>query len=83
MKIGVLNIGLETVILRYYLMMLVVIAGGFLGSWLIALLALPIFLSAILGISFQFNKKEETKNKVKPLTLPKKQNVAWLNTDFN
>ncbi|MFK7773117.1 MAG: hypothetical protein AB8F94_13300 [Saprospiraceae bacterium] len=51
-----LNIG--TVMMRFYLMMAVVIVAGFSGYWLIALLALPIFLSTIMGISFTKNNKE-------------------------
>ncbi len=44
---GKLSIG--TTILRYYLLIAVVLVAGFTGVWLLALLALPIFLSAILG----------------------------------
>ena len=39
-------------------MMGVVIIAGFSGYWLIALLALPIFLSTIMGISFTKNEEE-------------------------
>lgn len=55
-----LNIG--TVVLRFYLMMGVVIAAGFSGYWLMALLALPIFLSIMMGISFT-KKKEQIASK--------------------
>ncbi len=41
-----------TIVLRYYLMMAVVLIAGFSGLYFLALLALPLFLSAILGISF-------------------------------
>ncbi len=41
------------VVLRYYLMMAVVLIAGFSGLYFLALLALPIFLSAFLGISFR------------------------------
>lgn len=51
-----LNIG--NVMMRFYLMMAVVIAAGFSGYWLVALLALPIFLSTIMGISFTKNNKK-------------------------
>ncbi|MGB3799796.1 MAG: hypothetical protein WA952_08255 [Lewinella sp.] len=46
-------IPLYGVILRYYLMMAVVIIAGFSGLYFLALLALPIFLSAFLGVSFK------------------------------
>ncbi len=42
---------LPSMVLRFYLMMAVVITAGFTGVWAIALLALPIFLSAMVGLS--------------------------------
>lgn len=53
------NLNLGTVLLRFYLMMGVVIVAGFSGYWLIGLLALPIFLSILLGVSFKFNGFEK------------------------
>lgn len=50
-----------TVIKRFFLMMAVVIIGGFTGQWWLALLALPIFLSAILCIRFFPEKSKEGK----------------------
>ena len=55
MKAFELNLG--TMLLRYYLMMLVILAAGFTGQWWLAALGLPIFLSTILGLA-QKNKKE-------------------------
>ena len=49
-----------TVVLRFYLMMFVVIGSLFAGVPWLAVLAMPIFLSAMLGISF---KKEKTSDK--------------------
>ncbi len=46
-----------TMILRFYLMMAVVIVAGFTGYWLLGLLALPIFLSVLLGIGFKPESK--------------------------
>lgn len=43
---------IKTIFLRFILLMAVVITAGFTGIWWIALLALPIFLSAMCGISF-------------------------------
>jgi len=48
----------DTIVWRYYLMMLVVIVPFFLGVPLLSLLALPIFLISILGISFKKEVKE-------------------------
>jgi hypothetical protein len=48
-----LNISLTTLMLRYYLMMAVVIVAFFAGIPWLAFLALPIFLSALLGIEFK------------------------------
>lgn len=57
-------------LIRYYLMMLVVIIGGFTGYWLIALLALPIFLSAIMGYNpFAAKKVERNTNT---------ENIKWI-----
>lgn len=42
----------DKVLLRFFLMMACVIGGLFAGQPLIAFLALPIFLSAVLGVSF-------------------------------
>lgn len=42
----------DKVLIRFFLMMVAVIGGMFAGQPLIVLLALPLFLSAMLGISF-------------------------------
>jgi hypothetical protein len=42
----------DQVVIRFYLMMGVVLLGMFSGVYAIALLALPLFLSAILGLRF-------------------------------
>ncbi len=43
------NVSIIEMIVRYYLVMMIVVVAGFSGYWGIALLALPIFLSAITG----------------------------------
>ena len=43
----------DKVVIRFYLMMGCVLLGMFSGYYAIALLALPLFLSAILGVSFK------------------------------
>ncbi len=50
------------VLVRFYLMMAVVIIAGFTGFWALGLLALPLFLGAILGFG-----KEEVKQKTTPV----------------
>lgn len=50
------------VIMRFFLMMAVVIAAGFLGQWWLAVFALPIFLSAILCVNFTPNKEKKGKS---------------------
>lgn len=51
------NLGIAAVIVRFYFMMLIVIAAGFLGQWWISIFALPILMSIMLGVTF--GKKEE------------------------
>ena len=58
----------DKVILRFGLMMACVIIGLFSGQPLIAILALPIFLSATMGVSFMPEKKEDNKSVVVGLT---------------
>ena len=56
---------LSTIVLRFYLMMAVVLIAGFTGLWWLAVLALPIFLSCMLCVSFSGgNKLEEKASKV-------------------
>jgi len=49
-----LNLSLATLIFRFYLMMIIIILAGFSGFWILSVLALPVFFSALMGI--QFNK---------------------------
>lgn len=44
------SINITTVILRFFLMMAVIIAGVFMGQYWLAVLGLPIFLSVMLGL---------------------------------
>lgn len=46
----------DLILIRYYLMMAAVIIGVFTGQFWLAFFALPLFLSAILGISFKAEK---------------------------
>lgn len=47
------NLPFPTIVLRFYLMMLVVVIAGFTGQWWFATLSLPIFLSIMLGYTFK------------------------------
>ncbi len=69
MKLEVLNLNLGKVIMRFYLMMAVVLLAGYTGVWALGLLALPIFLSAILGLRFTVPKGNEAKQ----ITLSRKK----------
>lgn len=69
------GLSLGTMLLRYYLMMLVVVVAGFSGMWWLSALALPIFLSTILGI--KFGKEKESENNIKRLkTSPRLERKA-------
>lgn len=49
---------IETIILRYYLLMAVTIIPVVIGIPMLAILALPVFLSALMGVSFTNNGAE-------------------------
>ena len=54
----ILQASFETIILRYFLLMGVIIASFLSGYWMVGtVLALPVFMSAILGIVFWETKK--------------------------
>ena len=57
---------------RYYLMMAVVILAGFIGNWWLALLALPIFLTCLTGLTFEFGRRAT------PDVLPKKNEASTI-----
>ena len=57
------ELSLTGMVIRFYLMMVVVITAGFTGIWAIALLALPIFISGMVGMSVG-------KSKVEPVAKP-------------
>jgi hypothetical protein len=62
MVMKILGLNIATLILRFYLLMAIVIIAGFTGVWWLALLALPVFVSALLGISFSpLTRREGTK----------------------
>ena len=62
------KLSFEAVMIRYYLMMAAVIIAGFVGNWWIALLALPIFLSCLTGLTFGRKSDETTDLRNEPVT---------------
>lgn len=70
MKAYELSIG--SVILRFYFMMLIVLAAGFSGYWLLGLLALPILVSIMVGVKVESNKKINKAPRRKNVMLPKR-----------
>ena len=66
------SLSIGTLIVRFYLMMAIIIGAIFAGMPWLALLALPVFLSAMMGISFSVNKAKTVKTKERTnLGLPK------------
>jgi len=43
---------IDTLFLRFYLMMAIVLIAGFTQMWVITFLALPVFLSCLMGMQF-------------------------------
>jgi len=51
-----------TIMIRYYLLVAVIVAAFFTGIPIIGLLAIPIFLSALLGVSFRSSKRSNVRD---------------------
>lgn len=64
LTINYLDLNWQTVLKRYFLMMFFVIVGVMTHMFWIAFLALPVFLSAILGIRISRQKDVVIKTKV-------------------
>ena len=54
------NLNFASLILRFYLLMAIVIGAFFMGYPILAFLALPVFFSAMMGISFSRAKNKVT-----------------------
>ena len=54
-----------TILLRFYLMMTIILASFMAGFPLLALLGVPVFLSALLGLSFSMSRKKASTNTIK------------------
>lgn len=52
----------DTIIWRFYLMMAFVIVPFLLGAPMIAILSVPIFLSALMGVSFSSDDKNNNRS---------------------
>ena len=75
-KLAAYELSMTSVVLRFYLLMAVVIIAGFAGVWYVALLALPIFLSTMLGVKLvRPVKGQELPNTAKTLALPTRPTV--------
>lgn len=68
------SLGLGGLIIRFYAMMAVVLIGGFTGQFWIMFFALPIFLSAMMGVSL--GKKQEDAKESKNRTLVQNKSKA-------
>jgi hypothetical protein len=64
MTIKTFNLGWNVILLRYFLMMFVVIVGVLTHTWALAFLGFPLFLLAILGVSFQWKKEQGSNAKM-------------------
>jgi len=62
------NLSIGTVVARFYLMMAVILVAGFIGQWWLTALALPIFLSIMLGISI--GNENEKSASIKSMNTP-------------
>lgn len=51
-KYDMFSLSIGAVVIRFFLMMAVIIAGVFTGQHWLTILGLPIFLSALLGVNF-------------------------------
>ena len=60
-KMNMFSLGIGAVVVRFFLMMAVIIVGVFAGMPWLTFLGLPIFLSALLGVSFSNPSKAEAK----------------------
>lgn len=60
MKVRSFQLSFDKVLIRFYIMMLSVIIPFFIGIPALAFIALPIFLSAILGLSIEFKPRKSS-----------------------
>jgi len=71
------SLSFTSVIWRFYLMMAIVIVAGFSGYWLVGLIALPIFLSIMIGVEFKLPKRKSS------LKITSSDNIPSIDTPKN
>ena len=64
------NLSFATVLMRFYLMMGIIIGSLFIGQPLLAFLALPVFLSAILGVEINTSGLFKFRNRSRKVQKP-------------
>ena len=55
LKIKLMSLSIAGVMKRFYLMMALIIGGGFAGAWWLAFLGFPVFVSTVLGATFEWS----------------------------
>jgi len=45
------ELSLDKLLIRFYLIMLIIIVAGFTGLWWLAILSLPVFFTALMGMT--------------------------------
>ena len=61
MKLEYFELSVGAIVKRFFLLMGVVIVAGFSGQWWLAAFALPVLLSAMVGVKITFNKETKVK----------------------
>ncbi|MEM9887877.1 MAG: hypothetical protein AAF849_18425 [Bacteroidota bacterium] len=74
MKIEYFEAQWDTVIIRFFLMMTVIIGGVFAGQYWLAALGLPLFLSALMAVKFTF-EKDQKEAKIKTMKVQRKHQM--------
>lgn len=60
-KMNMFSLSIGGVVVRFFLMMAIIIAGVFTGMYWLTLIGLPIFLSGLLGVRFVLPSQAEAK----------------------
>ncbi len=68
-KMNMFSLGIGGVVVRFFLMMAIIIVGVFAGMPWLTVLGLPIFLSALLGVSFVKPKSAVQQPKTSQMTV--------------
>lgn len=57
MKMRLFHLSFTAVMLRFYLMMAIILIAGYAGIWPLAFLALPVFMSCLMGTEITFGRQ--------------------------